>query len=301
MKVSFGTVNGDQWEEYSHKVLRIKYQAEDYIKVPAKYGGDLGIESFTKAGKVFQCYCPDGEPSSDELYTKQRTKITRDINKLVKNAAELVAILGSTKINKWYLVTPRYENKELIAHCQKKSDEVKAKHCSHVDTHFDVLILTEEDFVIENGALIAVGAHQITVEPPDKTTTDVIDWKTAENDLYDNIQRKISKIPNVRDVDKYVEFNVKEYLAGQDMLRKLHQDYPNIYEKLLSIKNAQEHKVERFSMTPTEEPSKFLVNCFKEYELLVKENLGNAMSASTITHLTGEAIADWLIRCPLDF
>jgi hypothetical protein len=301
MKVSFGNVDGDQWEEFSHRVLRIKYKEEDYVKVPAKFGGDFGIESFTKKGKAFQCYCADGEPNSEELYKKQRNKITRDINKLIRNEAELVTLLGTTKISKWYLVTPRYENKDLIAHCQKKVAEVNAKKCSHIADDFEVLILTEEDFEIESGTLAAVGLHQITVEPPDKTDLDVIDWKTAENDLYNNIQRKITKIKNVTDVDKYVELNVKEYLAGQDILRKLHQEYPNLYEKLVSIKNAQEHKVARFSMTPTAEPSKFLVDCFKEYEQLIKENLSDSISAATLTHLTGEAIADWLIRCPLDF
>lgn len=301
MKVSFGHVDGDQWEDYSHRVLRIKYKSEDYIKVPAKFGGDFGIESFTKSGKAFQCFCPDGEPNSTELYKKQRNKVTTDIRKLIKNEQELVKLLGATKIDRWYLVTPKYENKELIAHCQKKAAEVRAKGCSHIDPNFEILILTEEDFELENGTLAAAGLHQITVEPPDKTATDVIDWKTAENDLYDNIQKKINKIPNVKDVDKYVELNVKKYLAGQDMLRKLHREYPDLYEKLLSIKNAQEHKVQLFSMTPSSEPSKFLKDCFSEYEQLIKETLGSSISAATLTHLTGEAIADWLIRCPLDF
>jgi hypothetical protein len=300
MKVSFGNVDGNGWESYGHKVLRIKYLEEDYVRVPAQYGGDLGIESFTKTGKAFQCYCPDGEPSSDELYEKQRNKVTRDINKLVKNGVELTS-LGATKIKKWYLVTPRYENKELIAHCEKKANEVKKKKCSHIDDDFVVLILTEDDFVIENGKLLSAGAFQVIVKPRDTTASEVINWRASSNQLYNNIHSKISNINNVKDVDQYVDINIKDYLAGQDMLARIHRDYPDLFETLVALKNSQELKVERFSMMPTGEPSEFLQTCFHEYEAMITRALGNAISAATITHLTAEAIADWLIRCPLRF
>jgi hypothetical protein len=131
MRVSFGKVNGKEWVTYCQKVLRLKYETEDYVQIPSKFGGDLGLESFTKAGRAFQCYCPDDELTSSELYTKQRDKITQDIRKFINNENDLIAILGATKIGRWYLVTPRYENKELIAHCERKAAEVRQRNCSH--------------------------------------------------------------------------------------------------------------------------------------------------------------------------
>ena len=67
MNTSNGSMCGTDWDEYCHKLLALKYSY--YQQVPSQFGGDLGIEGFVKtSGIVFQCYCPDGEPSSTELY-----------------------------------------------------------------------------------------------------------------------------------------------------------------------------------------------------------------------------------------
>lgn len=52
MKVSFGIVGGKEWDGYTQKVLRLKFESEDYVPVPSKFGGDLGIESFTKGEEL---------------------------------------------------------------------------------------------------------------------------------------------------------------------------------------------------------------------------------------------------------
>lgn len=219
----------------------------------------------------------------------------------MKNESNLLGLLGDTKIKKWYLVTPRYENKELIAHCEKKTLELRNKNCSHLDGEFRVLILTEDDFVIQQQILTAAGLHQITVEPSEIPDETILDWRTAENALFENIYSKITKIPNVKNVDAYVDFNIKSYIAGQDMIEKIRRNFPTLHERLLSIKSSQEHKVELFSSTPTEPAGEYLKKCFLDYENAMTDGLGRSISLATITHLAGEAIADWLARCPLDF
>ena len=59
--------------------------------------GDLGIEGFTRTGKVFQCYCPEAPYEADELYEKQRDKINKDLNKLIKYKDELRKYLRRCK------------------------------------------------------------------------------------------------------------------------------------------------------------------------------------------------------------
>ena len=121
MKISIGEVDGEGWESFCQQLLKLKYSSnEGYQGVPDRYGGDLGIEGFTQTGRVFQCYCPDGEPSHKELYESQRDKITRDISKLLKNETELKLLLGDIIIKEWQFLTPRYDSRELIAHCTKK-------------------------------------------------------------------------------------------------------------------------------------------------------------------------------------
>ena len=67
----FGPYDGNSWEDLMQLCFRLKYESEYYQSIPAS-SGDCGIEGFTKTGKVFQCYCPDNNMSSADLYEKQR-------------------------------------------------------------------------------------------------------------------------------------------------------------------------------------------------------------------------------------
>lgn len=301
MKVTFGEIDGNQWEEYCQKLFRIKYNENDYQEIPARFAGDLGLEGFTRTGEAFQCYCPNDNPPAKELYESQRKKITDDIKKLIKNEYELKKILGNTKIRRWYLVTPGYEDKALLEHCQKKAKEVRDSGCSHIEDDFDVLIQTENDYILEGRILNSQGLLEVDVSPEIVSKDEIMKWISNENTLYKNIHEKLSKIPNVKDVNKLTELNIKTYLQGQNIISKLHKDYPLLYEKLMKYKDAQEIQIENFSIMGCDNPSEFLKECIQDYEVLIKEGLGSGISPAMIKRISGEAIADWLIRCPLDF
>lgn len=106
--------NGDSWENFCQLCFKTKYVSEGYQAMPADVRGDLGIEGFTRTGKVFQCYCPDTNTSHIKLYEDQRDKITTDLNKLSKNKNVLPNYLGETIIKEWIFVTPEYSNKDLV-------------------------------------------------------------------------------------------------------------------------------------------------------------------------------------------
>ncbi len=119
MKTIVGEIDGNDWEKYCQKLFRLKY--DDYQEIPARFGGDLGIEGYTKSGLAFQCYCPDDNPNPKELYISQRDKITSDIRKLIRNGRELKKLLGKTVLNQWHFVTPVYYDKQLVVHCSQKT------------------------------------------------------------------------------------------------------------------------------------------------------------------------------------
>jgi hypothetical protein len=68
--------------------------------------GDYGIEGWTADGHAFQCYCPEKDYTQDELYEALRRKITADIPKLQRNAKQIAARIGATRIRSWLFVTP---------------------------------------------------------------------------------------------------------------------------------------------------------------------------------------------------
>lgn len=275
---------------------------EGYQEVPDRYGGDLGIEGFTQTGKAFQCYCPEGEPASDELYEKQRDKITRDINKLLKNEIELKRLFGNITVSEWHFLTPRYDNKELIAHCTVKSNKVRSSGKSHVSKDFTILIRTESDFLPEREIFVSAGQGQINPEIVSISDEEVVEWKESNNEYYMTLERKLKKVivdENRRNIQ--IVNSIKSYLLGQNILEQIRKDYPTHYEKIISLKNATEINVEIASAVPNGNPGDHLKHTLTEYRDNIDNQLNKSIELSTIIRLGHEAISDWLIRCPLDF
>ena len=300
MRISIGEVDGDAWEKYCQQLLKLKY--DDYQEMPARYAGDLGIEGFTHAGIAFQCYCPEGEPTSDELYEKQRDKVTRDIKKLLKNEAELKRLLGNIIIKEWRFLTPRYDNKELVAHCAKKSKEVIASGKSHVSKDFKILIRTEDDFLPERDIYVSAGHGQISPEVTEISEDEVEEWKASNNEYFETLENKLGKIISDTDKRNIQAINrIKDYLLGQNILEQIRKEYPSHYEKIIKLKNAIEVKVEMTSAIPNNNPGKYLKDTLSDYQKNIDAQLKESIERPTIMRLGQEAISDWLIRCPLDF
>lgn len=302
MRISIGEVDGDGWEDHCRRLLKIKYQAEGYQNVPAKFGGDLGIEGFTLSGIAFQCYCPDGNPPAKKLYELQRDKITKDIGKLVKNEVQLIGLIGQVKINEWQFLTPDYESKELLEHCRKKEKEVSEKGCAHIAEPFRVLVKTEEDFIPERALLVNSNLAVIRPNIPDIGTLDVQKWENSNNDLYDNLKRKLSKIGlSEEKLLRSIETNIKAYLSGQNVLEQIRTKFPAHYEQIRRAKAVESQNVEYMSTISTDSPSEQLKQCLAKYEEVLRDTLGGSLDTPATRLLVHEAPADWLIRCPLDF
>jgi len=303
MRISFGEVNGNDWERYCQQLLKLKYgDTEGYQEVPDRYGGDLGIEGFTQTGRAFQCYCAEGEPPPKELYESQRDKVTRDISKLLKNETELKRILGDIAIKEWHFLTPRYDSKELIAHCVRKAEEVKLSGKSHIAPDFTILIRTDDDFIPERETYLSAGISRISFDIPQIPEEEVIEWKESHNEYFETLESKLTKIIN--DIDKrssQAANMVRNYLLGQNILEDIRRGFPGHYEKIARLKNATERNVEIMSGLDQNNPGELLKNTLSDYQETLYSELNRSLDRSIIMGLGQEAISDWLIRCPLDF
>jgi hypothetical protein len=146
-----GWFDGNSWDSFCQICFKSKYLEDGYQQVKAS-PGDYGIEGFTRSGKAFQCYCPDHNYGADELYQKQRDKITKDLGKLLTYKNQLKDLLGGVKIKTWYFVTPESHKKDLIQHCSEKAIEYRAMGHDHLDMSFDVLLFDLDYF--ESAVLI---------------------------------------------------------------------------------------------------------------------------------------------------
>jgi hypothetical protein len=307
IKTEFGTFDGNKWESVSQLCFKNNFREESYQEIKAT-PGDYGIEGFTRTGKVFQCYCPNEHYSTNGLYENHRDKITKDLKKLKTYEKQLEKILGTTRIKKWYFVTPIYAKNDIVQHCSQKKEEVKSWNLSIIDNNDFEVIFEDISFLhpflntaIENSKIKIDVIPETQIEYHDK-----LKWKDSKISLIENSQNKnahrISSSSTNFDsnLDKLVDINVQNYLEGNNILIKWKEDYSLDYENFLNITSVIESEIEERCITNTKEPSEL----YEEFRVLLKSELQNSfknLAPQMISKLTNWALADWIFRCPINF
>lgn len=293
---------GEEWQKWANLLLSTHYGPGDYQQVPDNQKGDAGIEGFTRtAGHVFQCYgC---EPAtSAEKYKKQRDKITDDLRKFVENKDVLTRLFGSTKITRWFLLVPEFDNKDLVIHANKKAAEVIAKGLPYVSTDFQVGIITEDQFADAKRRLLQTVDEGIRITCDDATADAVEQWSDDNDQLVNKLSEKLRKLPTLRTNDQREAFRdriLRWYIEGQELLNQL-RNYPDVYESIVRQKRFREKCLETevlvHSGTANELFDAALSTLREDYTTTVKQ-----LARINVEALAYEAVGDWLLRCPLEF
>ncbi|MCC8359768.1 hypothetical protein [Salinimicrobium sediminilitoris] len=307
IRTEYGTFDGNKWERVCQLCFKNNFREEAYQEIKAT-PGDFGIEGFTRTGKAFQCYCPDEHYNSHLLYENHRDKITKDLKKLKTYEKQLKKILGETKINKWYFVTPTYAKNEIVQHCTLKKEEVKSWNLSIIDNNNFEVLFENIDFLhpylntaIENAKI------KIDISPGNEIeTVEKFKWKDSAISLIEKAQTKNGYRLNQKSskfeekLDKLVDINVSDYLDGNNILFKWKEDYPIDYETFLNITSVIESEIEERCISSSKEPSEL----YQEFRGILKDQLHNSFSnlaPQMILKLTNWALADWIFRCPINF
>ncbi len=299
MRTSLGQMDGNSWEAYCQKLLRMRYA--DYQEVPAQFGGDLGIEGFTLSGIVFQCYCPDEDPSGKDLYEYQRDKITKDITKLIKNSHKISA-LGAGTIREWHFLTPKYNSRYLPDHCRKKETEVRDKSLPTIDAGFTIYLRVEDDYIAERQIYLGTDHTRIqpsTEDPPQEKLEELLG---SSNQIVLNIKSKLGKLTlNTNQHLSLTRELVEGYVIGQNELATINEKYPSTYSSVMQLKSATESQLVMRALSFSVNHGTVLKDILDEYETKLRSSFSGSLSGALIARLSTEAISDWLGRCPLDF
>ncbi|MCM3115706.1 hypothetical protein M3610_10440 [Neobacillus sp. MER 74] len=311
LKTPFGTYNGDSWEEHCQTLLKMKYETDGYQEMTAHTNGDLGIEGFTRSGIVFQCYCPDDEYDSAKLYTHQRDKVTTDLQKLKKYKPQLLKFFQEVKIKKWIFLTPKITNKALISHCHEKAVEYRNDEAMKdlLDDEFDVLAHDELFYGKEIIQAKRILNEKINIEVPVPDEEEIINWKQCQTSSIAILDRKIGNLFNHLDqvikekkTNKYIDLQVRNYIKGQEILNYMKQTYSSAYEKQVRIKSSIASHLEEEVLLTDLAPKELLDETMDKYRAaLTGERFHDIFEFSVYNDLCHEAIASWLIDCPLDF
>lgn len=303
IKTTYGTYDGNSWEEFCQVCLKLKFENEGYQELPA-WKGDLGIEGYTRTGKVFQCYCPDEDYEPQTLYEKQRDKITTDLGKLVKNKEELKQYLNDISIQQWVFLTPMYKNKELVKHCQTKASEYKKKNLGILSKNFDVLVYDIDYFIAQIPNVAGSNNNKIEINVDISASNDV-DWKKANislvNNAYTKHGKRISDSTNKEEkVNKLTEFTIGDFLNEQLIVTKWKETYPNDYERFMRIIGDYEKTVEELCITNSDDNNQLYERIKQELKEKLKSSF-SYLEDLTLEKLTKGVMADWILRCPINF
>lgn len=303
MTASVACLAGDDWENWANRLLSHHFGPTDYQKVPAKDRGDAGIEGFSVSQReAFQSYGCEEPISVEERYVKQRNKMTTDIRKFIENKDTLLRLFGpALKIKRWVLFVPYFDSKEIVAHAAKKSQEVIGAKLPYVDDDFRVVVIEESNFSVARDQLLSATAQSLKLQTSPVTVAEVDAWSQSNDRLLSVLKDKIAKLPTLQTQaqrDEFVATVLKWYLAGQALLERL-REYPQVYEKVIETKYHREDFLALGALHGSASSVVFneTLNDFKE--TLQRE--AKELHAFCAQQLAAEAVADWLMRCPLQF
>jgi hypothetical protein len=297
-------LSGQEWQTWANQLLARHYGPTEYQKVPDADRGDAGIEGFTlTGGHAYQAYGCLEPLAVKARYEKQRDKITEDVNKFINNQAKLSRLFGNVRITRWVLFVPFFDSKDLVEHATKKTDEViRANLCYTCPTTFQVMIADEEQFAAERDSLMNVGTMQIEFFGNEREQGEIDQWVMGHDELVATLDRKVGLLPTIRtegDRFKFREKLLRHYLEGQDTWELLRK-FPTIHERVFQAKRQRERFLESSWMIHSGPNNELMERALNQFMESVK-TATKGLDMFTVEALAWEAVADWMLRCPLDF
>lgn len=214
----------------------------------------------------------------------------------------LTKLFGNVKISRWILLVPTFDDKRIVEHATKKTNEVLAADLSYITKDFRVIVEDEMAFSVEREYLLNARLSELFINPDEIAQHKIDEWIDENDTLVNTIDDKASRIPNLKTNEAQQAFRheiIKAYLKGQNIYEELRQ-YPMIYERIRSVKSQKEHYLTLKSLTSPSANIELFNYCMNDIKNAVENEVGG-VAATTIEAVAFEAVADWIIRCPLDF
>lgn len=289
------------WEHYFKDILRRHYGPSNLKDVPDSYGGDFGVECYTFGGHVFQCYLPEQTSDKEKLTKAQKNKIRKDIYKLTnKNLNSFKKLFAGIKINRWVLATSEYVDSDVALYCSAKSVKVRKLDIPFISEDFHILVQTENDYKSEVRSL-KKDVYQLNL------VFDKVEGDEAEAWIDDNLAflyKLDSKLPKVISKERILSMKshlVQKYLEFQNLMAHLSVEWPEINSLIRdSIANRRSYLELRFLTDSGKQAGAVIASEMKKLEDDIQRKVPS-LKKDDMELIQHGVIADWLIRCPLDF
>ncbi|TFV81471.1 hypothetical protein E4V99_10725 [Microbacterium sp. dk485] len=267
--------------------------------VPDRHKGDLGIEAFSHDGFAYQCYAADEPLTVAQCYEKQRDKLTTDLGKLRTKKDDLGAMLGTVVLKRYVFMVHRHDSRLLVAHASTKASEVAGWGLAFIDPSFSIVVETDADYALERADLFLVPTPIVESTPPDPAA--VRDWHTANDSLRETAAEKLEVIISSSSTrDLMLDSLIAQYLQGENALERLRSIVPDVHAGILASKSRHEAMLVLEYPPDLTYSSASLAKIAREFAAVLRADY-QVLSEQLATVLAWAAVADWLMRCPLNF
>lgn len=291
----------DDWEEFSHSLLQSRHGVLNIHKVPANHSGDLGIDYYCLTELViYQCYAPEEPLDTAVRAERQKNKMTDDLRKLFKGAAEVSKLMLGKKLKSWVLLVPNHDSKDLNFHCAKKTADLRKWGLPLLDDKFEVCIQDQTHFPGKavQDAMAGLTNLSLSVAAPSKE--DLENWEAGSADLVANATVKLGKRASGPALGEVVAHGIEAFLRGNGLIDALRDNAPDMHEKVAAAIQVRARTLSFAGPQGGTLPSSILNTEIASLTGAIKA-AAPTLSDDNAQEIALGTISEWIMRCPLDF
>ena len=101
-------------------------------------------------------------------------------------------------------------------------------------------------------------------------------------------------------VDRLTDRTIRHFLDGKEILDRWKNLIPEEYERFIKVVSLYEEEVEEICLFPTDNFNKRLESIKIDLREKIEQSFSR-LDPITIQELTNHVIADWILRCPINF
>jgi hypothetical protein len=292
----------NDWEEHVYNLLSDRHGALNVSPVPARDKGDWGIDYYSLADRAaYQCYAVQEPCEISNRASKQVAKITEDLGKFCRKKTELSKLFGSTQINRWALIVPLHDSASVNTHLTKKTADVLSAKLSYVASDFQALVQCPKSFVSSSVQALESRRLVRSIIVQEASQLERTTWAENASPLVEDLRKKLAKrVQTSTSPDQDTDKAIGWFLNGQNLLQVLRSRAPSIHDRVLSAISRRLDLLELAGPSSSASAETALRSEFEGLKAELKREAPNFSDANVHTIAMG-ALAEWLMRCPLDF
>ena len=287
---------GDDWEDRCHALLSLKH-GSNYQPIGDK-GGDLGLDGLSLSeGIAYQAY--GQEPENKDPAQGVKNKIHADLAKLKKNQNEILELVGKNKIKRWLLLINKgIPHNSIHQYAKNQENEVKSWQLEFIDSDFQVIIQTPSYFETESLEYHKKKDDRIEVEIANPQVSSMSNIR--ENEHFMRVFNKFRKITdNDLDAENLALDEIKNYFENAIWLDETQKQQPEFYSSIEEVRSDVEADAKQGSIMEGSFVS--FSNTKNTLETRLINKIGARLGTKTLENVRKYIIADWFVRCPLNF